>query len=515
MIRHGSLARNVLSNWIVLASNVAFAFVITPVIVRALGAERYGVWSFLNGLVAYSELLYLGLGSALVKQVAQYRVADDQSGINRLASVVASIYSTLGFACLAVLVALSPFVPRMFAEQLSPSAAQGARITCMLLGVRLLMIFIGSVFSGVLSGYNRYDLANGVYLFSVVVRFIATPLLLTRGFDPLLTLAWLTTVSVALDLAVLMFLSLGLVRRLRIRPTIPKRSELQWLYGFGLQSFFILFAVKLISYTDTTVIGFTLGAASVALYALPLQLVEYARLFVGGFAGVFLPKVAFMSAQGDVDSLRDAYLRSARIACFLAGWLGGLLIMLGPSFLSRWVGADFGGPVSHVLLFLVLAMFGQVLASQVPLAFYQALHLLAAPAVVLMVEAALNLVLSLWLAPWLGLNGVALATLIPSVISVIVLPPYLCRRIGVPLKALVASGIAPGAFMFAGTVATQFVGAYLFPSGSWAALAARAALSAPISIAVVGWMFPEEERRVAARLLRLPSMRRFDSGAVR
>ena len=89
-------------------------------------------------------------------------------------------------------------------------------------------------------------------------------------------------------------------------------------------------------------------------------------MFVTGFAGVFLPKVAFMTAQGDMDSLRDAYLRSARIAYFLAGWLGGSLIMLGPLFLTLWVGPGFGGPVSYVLLFLVLAMFGQVLATYLP-----------------------------------------------------------------------------------------------------------------------------------------------------
>ena len=52
-------------------------FVVTPIVVRSLGIERYGIWSFLNGLLAYSELLYFGLGSALVKYAAQYRARDD------------------------------------------------------------------------------------------------------------------------------------------------------------------------------------------------------------------------------------------------------------------------------------------------------------------------------------------------------------------------------------------------------------------------------------------------------
>ena len=115
MNRSGSLFRNVFTNWIVLAMNIAYAVVITPVIVRALHAELYGVWSFLNGLLAYSDLLYLGLGSALIRYVAQHRAQSDQAKLNRLVSVVVTIYLCLGLVCLVALVALSRVVPQVFA----------------------------------------------------------------------------------------------------------------------------------------------------------------------------------------------------------------------------------------------------------------------------------------------------------------------------------------------------------------------------------------------------------------
>jgi O-antigen/teichoic acid export membrane protein len=62
-----SLARNVLSNWLVLAGTLIYALVITPIVVRTLDTERYGVWSFLNGVLAYADLFYLGLGVAFIK----------------------------------------------------------------------------------------------------------------------------------------------------------------------------------------------------------------------------------------------------------------------------------------------------------------------------------------------------------------------------------------------------------------------------------------------------------------
>jgi hypothetical protein len=58
MNARSSFARNVVSNWAVLSGHLAYGLLMTPIIVGALGSELYGVWSFLSGLVTYTELLY-------------------------------------------------------------------------------------------------------------------------------------------------------------------------------------------------------------------------------------------------------------------------------------------------------------------------------------------------------------------------------------------------------------------------------------------------------------------------
>ena len=507
MTRTASLARNVFSNWLVLASNIVYAFFIMPIVVRELGHERYGIWSFLNGLLGYTELLYLGLGSAIIKYVAQYRASDDRAGINRLTSVVTSIYSLLGLACLTAFVALSGAVPDFFATPLPPDVARAATITCMLLGIRLLGVFLGSAFAGVLIGHERYDLVNGISIVSITGRFVATPIVVARAADPLLGLAWLTVLAGALEVLVLAVVAFRQVPGLRIQPTRPTRTELRWLYGFGLQSFFILLAVKLISYTDTTVVGLMLGASSVTLYVLPLQLVEYVRVSVGGFASVFLPRVTVLLSRGDHAGVRQEYLRSVRVSCFLSGWFGGLLLTLGPAFLSLWISPDVGVAVRWVLVFLTIASFAQVLSCQVPLAFYQGLHVLAVPAAVLTGEALLNLGLSVMLAPRIGIDGVALATLVPALVSVAVLPPYLCRKIAVPLGALVRQSIAPGVLVMTLTAGAEFALGVGLSGESYLTLALRAAVSVPIAAAVVATMFPADDRRVLWHLVSLGRLR--------
>ena len=65
-----------------------------------------------------------------------------------------------------------------------------------------------------------------------------------------------------------------------------------------------------------------------------------------------------------------------------------------------------------------------------------------APATIVWAEAAVNFGLSIALGLWLGLTGVALATLIATVVvSTAIGIPYLCRIFGVPTGAFVI-GIA-------------------------------------------------------------------------
>ena len=502
MTRPGSLARNVLSNWIGIPITVAYGLVITPIIVRALDTELYGVWSFLNGLLMYSDLLYLGLGSALIKYVAQHRANDDQAGMNRLISVVTGIYGVVGTVSFAVMAAMSAVVPYAFAEPLSADAARAASATCLLLGAQLFFVFVGSAFSGLICGHNRYDIVNVVNIATVAMRFIAIPLILASGHDPLFRLALLTSSTAAIQTLMLAAIAYRLVPRLSVRPVRCRLDELRMLYGFGVPSFFILFAVRLVSFSDTTIIGIMLGASSVAMYALPLQLIEYSRATVGGFTSVLLPRLTELTTRGDLAAVREAYLSATRIACFLTAWLAATLMTIGPTFLNRWVGDTFGAPAQWVLIFLAVAAFAQVLTTHAPLGFYQAMHLVSFPSKVLILEALANLGLSIWLAPRLGLPGVALATALPAVcISAVVLPPYLCRKLGVPIRAFIVGSVLPGGVMFVANAVVLYLSGLVITSDSYPAIVLRAVISVPVALLVFLVTFPSEERRAGRALL--------------
>jgi O-antigen/teichoic acid export membrane protein len=87
---------------------------------------------------------------------------------------------------------------------------------------------------------------------------------------------------------------------------MPNRQELAVLLGFGLQAFIVQVAALVIGYTDTALIGVLLGAASVTLYVLPLQLIEHSRALIGGITQSLLPELAALRARGDTADVRGA-----------------------------------------------------------------------------------------------------------------------------------------------------------------------------------------------------------------
>ena len=110
------------------------------------------------------------------------------------------------------------------------------------------------------------------------MRFIAIPLILASGRRSVDSPGRADVrPSAAIHTLMLAAIAYRLVPRLSVRLVRWRLDELRMLYGFGLPSFFIMFAVRLVSFSDTTIIGIMLGASSVAIYSLPLQLMEYAR----------------------------------------------------------------------------------------------------------------------------------------------------------------------------------------------------------------------------------------------
>ena len=80
------------------AAQLAVAFVLAPIVLRALGDARYGVWSFVESFLAYLMLFDLGVAASLVRFVPRCLATGDRDGLNRVFSACLASFGLVAAA---------------------------------------------------------------------------------------------------------------------------------------------------------------------------------------------------------------------------------------------------------------------------------------------------------------------------------------------------------------------------------------------------------------------------------
>lgn len=487
-----SLKRNVVFNWTASFVGAAISLGITPLVVQALDTELYGVWTFLNGLTLYTNLLYFGLGAAFMKRLSEASGQGDDLTQTRLIGVALTIYTGLGTLCLVLAGLLSPLVPSLLATPLAPETERAASLTLALLGIRLLFMFVNSSMSALIASQGRADLVSAVMILVAVVRTVGT-VVVTRWPAPLVWLAVLMALDAVVQLPLLLLCSRAVAPGVQLRPVLPTRAELASLYGFGAQAFLVQASMLLIAYTDTALIGVILGAASVTLYSLPLQLIEHSRVLVSGITQNLLPELAARRARGDVAGMRDIFFTAARLSATLALFVNVHLVVLGPAFLELWVGPEIAAGSFRILLCLAIAATASAVSLQVLLPYYQALDRMRGLAAIVIVEALVNFALSVWLAQALGVWGVALATALPAVaVTLLLAPRGILPQLEIAASEAFTRVAVPALIVGAASGGVQLAIGPWLPVTSFPVLAARAAISVAVAGLAVMAAFPRE-----------------------
>src|SRR5207244_3801875 len=142
---------NAVSNGLAFLAQLTVAFFLAPYLLRHLGHERYGVWSFVESFLAYFTLFDLGIAATLVRYVPKCRADGDDGLLNRVISACLLIFSIagavvvlLGFLILGIVLFMSTKVP----DDLRAEAGVMAAVSLLALAATLPL----SVYPAVLDG---------------------------------------------------------------------------------------------------------------------------------------------------------------------------------------------------------------------------------------------------------------------------------------------------------------------------------------------------------------------------
>ena len=154
------LFRGIFSNYVGTVSGIAIAFVLSPYLVHTLGDTQYGIWTLLSALTGYMLVLDLGISSAIVKYVAQFKAQDDTKSVNELVSSAFAVYIVISMGLLlltpALAFALTHYIE--FEEELKDTVYLLVVIT----SINMAFSIFRALFKGTLLGNQRHDIVEAL-----------------------------------------------------------------------------------------------------------------------------------------------------------------------------------------------------------------------------------------------------------------------------------------------------------------------------------------------------------------
>lgn len=424
--------RNVVSSYLVTGTSAVLALVMTPVLARGLGAEGYGIWVLVASFALYLELLELGFGKVAPKEVAGAAAVGDDARLRASIATAFWILAALGAVALVVALLVAAVFPTLF--EIDPGLQSAAQILVLLILADLAVSIPFDTFGGVLMGLQRFDLLNATLVIVAFGQAIAWTLVIIFGGG----LVWLGIVTVALSLAgqfARYLLARGLVPNLSLSPRRVDRGLLRPFTGLSVWFAVLDLAAIVLLRLDVLVVGFAVGVAAAGVYAVGQRLTLALDLLVVPVTKAFFPHSAHQSAGEDLAGLRHSLVLGTRLSLAIAAPIALALALLAGAILDVWVGEGFEQAATVIVL---LAAATTVTAlTRTGLMMLQGTGRVRVSAMITGAEAALNLALSVVLVAMIGLPGVALGTLIATVVvNLGVFYPYVCRSFGVPVASL-------------------------------------------------------------------------------
>jgi O-antigen/teichoic acid export membrane protein len=486
-----------------LAANAVVSLLMMPFVVRTIGDRMYGTFVLVGAFVGYYGLVDLGLSSAVTRHLSAAIGAQEYEHCNRVYNTSLRLFTGLGVVVLALSCGFA-----LAASKFSKTPADAAIFwkLVLILGFSLALDFPSKVYSGFLYAYLHIHLLAALDLLSLALRTVLIIAVLLRGHGvvAMAIVTLLSTLPAKIWPAIYAHKKLPF---LRYGSSYWDRTTAKSLFSYGALSFISRVADLLRFQVDAPVVAGFVGLAAVTHYKIAGTLVQYfvqiMRAANEGFPSIF----SRQEGAKNYEALRRTFFFGSKICTCVAAFIGFGLIAWGRPFIARWMGQRYLDAYPCLVVLAVGWTFGLAQSPSVQLLFGISKHKFFAW--FNSVEGGANLVLSILLARRYGILGVALGTMIPMLVTKLIIQPiYVCKVAGIPYFEYVRR-MSRTLGTIAVAVLIPLILTIKFAAPNYKALAVLAAVSALVYTLVLWFLeFTPAEVKILERAI-LPKATRL------
>lgn len=404
---------------IILATLVQLIY--TPFLIRMLGQSEYGLYSLVYSIIGYLTVLDLGFGNAIVVYTSKYRAQKKYDEEKKLHGMFFIIFCILGILAMIGGVLLYFNVENLFGNTMTSSEISKAKIMMLILTFNLGITFMFNIYSSIITAYEKFTFQKTMTILNTILKPLVMIPLLFFGFKSITMCISVTLINAFIMLSNYFYCKNKLNIKIKFQGFDKKLFK--EILGF---SFFIFLGVvvdKINWSVDQFVLGAVCGTVSVSIYSVASQINSLFVNLSTAISGVLLPKVSKMIANNvSNEELTNEFIKVGRIQFFIVFLIASGFLLIGKEFISWWVGIEF--IETYYITLLLIIPICIPLIQNLGISIRQAMNKHQFSAMVSIVVAIFNLIISYFLSKKYGALGAATGTCLGIVISTIIMNFY-------------------------------------------------------------------------------------------
>lgn len=409
----------VILSYVLMIFEVISTLLLTPFIIRTLGQAEYGVYKLSASINAYLLLLDLGVGNAITRYIAKYRVTNEKDQEKRFLGVASVFYSSIAFIAIIAGIILVVIFPAVFSKGLTP---QETNLGQKLLSITMInsAVTLGTAaYNNVIIAYERFYISKGSSIIQIILRMLLTYISLKMGMGSV----GIVTVNLFMTVVVRAFFVLYVLFKIKLRPML-KGVNLSFVKEIVAYSSLILLqmiATQMNSTVDQILIGSLVASSSVilAVYGIGTQIVQYFQSIGSAFNGVLMPGIVKMvENKATSRQITDEMVRIGRIIFMVLALIWSVFVVNGKEFITLWAGEENknGYYVSLILMTAYVFILSESIGSQI----LWAMNAHKEQAYMKISVVLCNIILTIMLIKWNPLIGATIGTFISLILGDIV-----------------------------------------------------------------------------------------------
>jgi O-antigen/teichoic acid export membrane protein len=494
------LFRNTLAQSGSLIAGYLFSFLLAPLMISRLGLDAFGVWAVTGAFASYAGLLDLGIGRALIRFIAVYDAAGDGRRIEECVGLGLIATLVVGTASAIAAFFLAPFA----SDQLGVLDSSDMRLVLLSSVAIWTLNGVDGVFSAVGLGLRRMVPPNVSTTIGVTINFAFSVAALVASSS--LTLYAAANAAASVVALIPSFLAMRYLWRTPYL-ALPSRALVKEVLAFSIKDQVGWIADLINFQTDKVIVALIVGIQAAAVYEIAARVVLAVRSVAVLSVSAMVPTAAARIIDEGREVIGEMYRRYTLRACAISFPLFTLTAVTAPFLLIAWLG-NAPGDSELLVPFLTLAYFVNMTTGVGTTIAIGAGHPGLASANSVMI-AILNVILTVALAPWLGLWGVVGGTFLAVTLGSLAFNLRFLRLFGLPVHDLTAGTVPTGVLALGlGIPPAALAAAVGLPSGRLSAIALLAV--ATVIYAIPYWLIATR-RGFLPRQLEFPPLRRPDT----